>query len=237
MILPVQAFGKGDSKMKMTRRKAETLGLGLLAVLACSLCLGMAVDMKTFGKKSDKEKAKFLETWTETQKRELANMVKHFDENWQKEGWHAKAGFCRMVGQFRIKAAVPTLVRHLDFLYLGEFIGGYEGPKRSTENRPALDALIEIGMPALEPSAEHILRELDKLPSEILNKDDAPKKGVTDKQRWRVSFLRQALQKLSTDILGKDLAVVFLKKQLEQKGRGKGARKGIEYALSKIEKQ
>jgi len=133
-------------------------------------------------------------------------------------------------------AAVPILVRHLDFWYVGDSEAVFR-LRLPTENRPALDALIEIGMPALQPSAEHILSELDKLPSDPVFKDGTINKNVTDKQRWSVSFHRQALKKLSTDILGKDLAVVFLKKQLEQKGHGEGARKGIEYAIREIEKQ
>ncbi len=166
--------------------------------------------------------ASYIRTWSIAYFRQLKKFIDNYSKNWDKETGAARVAFCKLAAATRAKDAVPLLVKHIDFWHLGDspFTGR---PRDILEDRVALEALIEIGMPSLEPAFAHIVQTLDKLP-----------KKETDDSRHQAAFLHAALKELPTKILGKDLAVAYLKMKLEDKDLSEKARAAIESTLSEI---
>jgi len=205
----------------MTRITVLTLSLVPIFYLFLGGVFG-GEEQKQFGDQSPKEQIATMEGWTKRQNEDLAAFTEYFTKNWDKE-LPATAAFCKLAGASRTTEAIPLLVAHLDFRYLGE---GYDaGPLRGPlEDRQAMDALIKIGIVTLEPSIAQIIASLDALPE----KED---RGV----KFRRVFLHEALKAVPMEILGKDLTLAYLKMKLENKELSTQVRAHLEAAIKEIE--
>jgi len=178
-----------------------------------------------FGEGADQDPtASYIRTWSIAYFKQLEKFIENYRKNWGKESAASKAAFCELAGKARAKDAIPVLVCYLEFRYFGEIPLPPSPPRTILECRQALEALIEIGMPSLEPAVVRILKMIDELPEK-----------ETDDSRHQAAFLNDALKELTTKILGKDLAVAYLKQKLEMKELSERARVVIESALDEIE--
>ena len=204
---------------------ARLIPMMFALVLIFGLALGTLSaenEEKEFPEQSPEEKVATMKLWTKQRQQESGEFTEHFSKNWDKETDAARAAFCKLAGRARAKDAIPLLVEHLDFLYFGEFPTVHRFP-RLVEGRLALEALIEIGIPSLEPAVARILKMIDELPEK-----------ETDDSRHQAAFLRAAIKELTTKILGKDLAVAYLKTKLEDKDLSEKARAVVESTLNEI---
>jgi len=161
----------------------------------------------------------FVHTWSIAFFDQLATFVSNYTKNWDKETDASRAAFCELAGKARMKDAVALLVEHMDYSY------ATAGPAQDIlKDMVALKALIEIGMPALEPAVQKLLKESEKLPL-----------PETDESKAQKTLLNAALKALTTQILGKDLAVSYINIKLNDKGlteRGKATLQSVLASLN-----
>jgi hypothetical protein len=178
-------------------------------------------EVKKFQEQTSEEKVATMESWIKQKNQELEVFTEYFSKNWDKESDASRAAFCRLAGNARARNAVAVLVEHVEFAYFGEDPAARN--RWITEGRVALDALTEIGVPSLDPAFAHIAQLLDSMPEE-----------KTDANHFRAVFFCDAIKEMTMKILGKDLAIAYLKLKLKDKNLSEKVRTLVNEALKEI---
>jgi len=186
---------------------------------------GAPGDVRTLSEQSPKNKVQTMETWKNQYKEELASCVDHFVKNWDQETDYTRAAFCILVMETRTENAIALLVQHMEFRYSTGttpfgIITRYPG---ILAGRLALDALIKIGMPALEPAVSEMIRRID-----VISEKDTPD---YDSQ---IRFLTRALRAVTTKILGNELAIPYLNLKLQAEDVGDKSKVVIASVIKEI---
>lgn len=178
-------------------------------------------EAEVFGSKSKEEKLDYMTNNIIKHNKETEEIVKYFNLNWDKEDDEVKASFCEMAKVYKILEAVSILRENIEFRYFSIHV---ERSRTITEGRVALEALIQIGLLALEPSFEAICTQLDSL-------------AVDENTRFRIAYFEEILKYLPVKMLGKKLAIYFLKDKLDNGSLSDKVKQYIANALVEIEKE
>ena len=202
----------------MTKAKKTIFLFVLISVTILSLIATGSDDTKLFKEMSKEDKIKFLNDEITKHKNKIVEIASHFDQNWAKETDEVKVVFCKLMGLYRAKESISILVKNLDFYPMSPIP---RPPRGILEDHYALEALAQIGVPALEPTSNQICAELEKL---ILSEDT----------RHRIHFLRQALKYLLVEVLGKKMAIYFIEDKINNKDTSVKLKEHLTIVLEEI---
>ena len=173
--------------------------LQLLPLLAISQEV-RSFDKEAFNRMGDAQKIEVLKKTDFNMPTARSNAVECFTLRWDSEQPPVVTAFCQAMGKAKVQEAIPVLVKHMDFRYIENMDA--ERPRTTLEGRVALDALVQIGSPALDPAAQHIVARLSK-----------------SEDRHDIHFLCEALGLLVSKSLGETEARAYVRKLIdEQKG-------------------
>ncbi|MEW6027375.1 MAG: hypothetical protein AB1599_08795 [Planctomycetota bacterium] len=210
--------------MNKLNQNQVTFSLFILVSIAISLWIFASDEgTKPFKEMSTEEQIEFLDAQVNKYKTNVTELIRYFEQDWKweqildKEEIQVK--FCNLIKVYKAKEAVPLLVRHFDIVaYYGK-----ESPT-TISNRFVLATLAQIGMPALDPTADKICSELGGL-------------TYSEDTRHRIVFLREALKYLTLEILGRKLAIAYLEDKINDKETSQKLKEILTSVLDDIKKK
>ena len=138
-----------------------TVVISLFLVPLLSIAQEMfSFNTETFMHMKDLQKIEILKKTDFSLSSSISNTVGYFTVRWDDEKPLVVAAFCEAMGRAKAQQAITLLVRHIDFRYIEDTDA--ERPRAILEGHVALEALVQIGLPAMAPASQHIIARLSK---------------------------------------------------------------------------